>query len=179
MRSAAFIAAFACAALSANAEGSEDPAPQSPPPPCSADVFRQFDFWVGEWEVFTTDEQKAGDNVITVEENGCLLVERWTSAQGGTGQSYNYVDLATNKWRQVWVSAGGTIDYSGGLDENGAMALKGEIAYPGGTTAPFQGVWTLQDDGSVRQHFLQYNAETEEWDDWFIGIYKPKSAKAE
>lgn len=178
MRSTAFIAAFASAAvLSVDTAASQTP-PQTLPP-CSADIFRQFDFWVGEWEVFTPDEQKAGENVITVEENGCLLVERWTSAQGGTGQSYNYVDLATNKWRQIWVSAGGTIDYSGGLNKAGAMALKGEIAYPGGTTAPFKGVWTLQDDGTVRQHFLQYNAETEEWDDWFIGIYKRKSGKAE
>lgn len=149
-------------------------AQQTQTPPCSKDVFRQFDFWAGAWEVFTPNGQKAGENVITIEENGCLLVERWTGASGTTGQSYNYVDLAANRWRQIWVSAGATIDYAGGLTEDGAMALKGEIAYPNGTTAPFSGVWTPQEDGSVRQHFQQYNAETDEWADWFIGIYRKK-----
>ena len=171
---------IAAAALWASAAMAQDEpqggAPGAQTPPCSSERFRAFDFWVGEWDVFTPDGQKAGENVITIEENGCLLLERWTSAQGGTGQSYNYVDLATGKWRQVWVSAGAVIDYEGGLDEDGAMALEGEIAYPNGTTAPFTGVWTLQDDGSVRQHFRQYNAETDEWADWFIGIYRKKAA---
>lgn len=179
MRLLAFIVAVSgAAALFAGGADAQDAQPQAAAP-CSSDMFRQFDFWVGEWEVFTPGGQKAGENAVTIEESGCLLVERWTSAQGNTGQSYNYVDLAANKWRQVWVSAGATIDYSGGLDENGAMALKGEIAYPNGTTAPFTGSWTLQDDGSVRQHFRQYNTETEEWADWFIGVYKRKGEKTE
>ena len=81
------------------------------------------------------------------------------------------------KWRQVWVSGAATIDYAGGLDDDGAMALEGEIAYRNGTTAPFRGVWTLQDDGSVRQHFTQYDAETKQWNDWFIGIYKKSTSE--
>ena len=165
--------AFSIALLYAGAASA-----QQTPAPCASDLFRQFDFWAGAWEVFTPDGQKAGENVITIEEGGCLLVERWTSASGTTGQSYNYVDLATGQWRQIWVSAGATIDYSGGLDENGAMVLKGEIAYPNGTTAPFTGVWTPQNDGSVRQHFQQYNAEADEWADWFIGIYRKKTDSA-
>jgi hypothetical protein len=28
---------------------------QSPPPACSAAEHRQFDFWIGRWEVFTPD----------------------------------------------------------------------------------------------------------------------------
>ena len=55
------------------------------------------------------------------------------------------------------------------------MALEGEIAYRNGTKAPFRGVWTLQEDGSVRQHFTQYDAEADTWNDWFIGIYKRPS----
>ena len=159
-------------ALSATGGSAQEPQT----PPCAAEIFRQFDFWAGAWQVFTPDGQKAGENVITIEENGCLLVERWTSASGATGQSYNYVDLAANQWRQIWVSAGATIDYAGGLNEDGAMVLKGEIAYPNGASAPFTGVWSLEEDGAVRQHFQQYNAETEEWADWFIGIYRKREA---
>lgn len=148
----------------------------APPPGCDAEIYRAFDFWAGEWEVFNTEGKRAGRNSISIEENGCLLVERWQGAGGGTGQSYNFYDPGMEKWRQVWVARGATIDYAGGLNEDGAMVLEGEIAYRNGRTAPFKGTWVLQDDGSVRQHFQQYNAETEKWDDWFIGIYRKEDS---
>ena len=57
------------------------------------------------------------------------------------------------------------------------MKLEGEIAYQtGGTRAPFTGEWSLNADGSVTQHFEQYNPETDAWDDWFTGVYVRKAA---
>lgn len=53
---------------------------------------RQFDFWLGEWLVADAKGTPQGLNRITMAENGCLLVEQWTSATGGTGQSMNYYD---------------------------------------------------------------------------------------
>ncbi|GJL94719.1 MAG: hypothetical protein DHS20C05_11240 [Hyphococcus sp.] len=167
---ALWLSAGSAMAQDANTAGTDAQTP--PPPPCADELFRQFDFWVGEWDVFSTDGSVAGKNIISIEENGCLLVERWTGVQGSTGQSYNFVDLGSKKWRQVWVSPGATIDYEGGLNNNGAMELKGKIAYSNGNTARFKGTWTLQDDGSVRQHFQQYNKDQKKWADWFIGIYK-------
>ncbi|MDZ7626928.1 MAG: hypothetical protein U5J99_00820 [Parvularculaceae bacterium] len=143
--------------------------------PCSDPVFDDFDFWVGEWDVTGADGKFAGTNSITKEEYGCLLVERWTNASGITGQSYNFVDLVTGQWRQVWVSAGATIDYSGGLNEDGAMALEGVIGYPAGTAgsgAQFRGTWTPNKNGTVKQHFQQYDPSKDEWTDWFVGTYK-------
>ncbi len=108
------------------------------------------------------DGSLAGENSISAEEGGCVLVERWTSVSGGTGQSYNFLDPATGKWRQLWISKGATIDYSGGLTESGSMNLEGEIAYQtGGVKAPFTGEWTLNADGSVTQHFAQYNSKAD------------------
>ncbi|MEM9494928.1 MAG: hypothetical protein AAGA09_02900 [Pseudomonadota bacterium] len=153
---------------------------QTPPPnPCEAAPYRAFDFWLGAWEVSTPDGKKAGENVITSEESGCLLVERWTNIQGGTGQSYNFYDPSQEKFRQVWVSKGAVIDYGGGLNDAGAMVMEGEIAYHNGTTAPFRGTWTLEEDGSVTQYFQQFNGETEKWDDWFTGIYRKKKDATE
>jgi len=147
---------------------------QAPPPPCQDEIYRAFDFWLGTWDVTTPSGQTAGVNVISEQENGCLILEEWTSAGGGTGQSYNFYDPGMKKWRQVWVSGGATIDYAGGLNDAGEMVLEGEISNRNGSTAPFRGTWTLQDDGTVKQHFQQYNPETEEWADWFIGIYKKR-----
>ncbi|RFB04631.1 hypothetical protein [Parvularcula marina] len=152
---------------------------QQAPPPCKGAPYDDFDFWVGTWDVHGTNGQLAGRNVITEEENGCLLVERWTNTGGVTGQSYNFYDLETESWRQVWVSGGITINYAGGLNEDGSMALQGTIAYRQDPVAtfPFRGKWTPNEDGTVTQTFHQYNPQTEEWGVWFIGEYSRAEAE--
>ncbi len=140
--------------------------------PCETTEYQAFDFWLGEWQVATPDGQQAGKNSITREEGMCLLVERWQSVQGGTGQSYNFYDPQSGQWRQVWVSQGIIIDISGGLTAEGAMRLEGDIVYHAdGRTAPFVGQWTPNADGTVTQAFTQWDAETETWKPWFTGIY--------
>ena len=147
-------------------------APAPAPPPCEDDIYHAFDFWIGDWDVYDLSGNLVGANSITSEESGCLLIEHWTNTGGGTGQSYNFYDPGTNEWRQIWVSAAGVIDYSGGLTDTGSMLLKGEIRNRGaGGVAPFTGEWTLNADGSVTQHFQQQDPATGEWSDWFIGQY--------
>ncbi|MEJ2084814.1 MAG: hypothetical protein P8Y44_03950 [Acidobacteriota bacterium] len=147
----------------------------APPPTCENDPrYSQFDFWLGTWDVFVGD-QKAGENTITEEEGGCLVLEKWTDVAGGTGQSYNFFNPDTEKWRQVWVSNYMTIDYSGGLTENGSMELVGQITYfHNETTLDFLGRWTLQEDGTVRQYFEQFDEEKGEMVPIFTGIYHRK-----
>jgi hypothetical protein len=54
------------------------------------------------------------------------------------------------------------------------MVLEGDIRYRDGRTAPFKGAWTKQADGSVRQHFEEYDPEKKTWGEWFTGIYRKK-----
>lgn len=142
---------------------------------CESDThFKDFDFWVGNWRV--TDAITGafqGVNKVEKVEGDCLIKEHWTNASGGTGFSINYYNAVTKQWRQVWVAAPGyIIDYTGGLNENGAMVLEGTIQqYAQNTSAPFRGTWTPHIDGTVRQFFEQYDPEKEEWIGWFDGVY--------
>lgn len=164
--------AIALAAGIAGLTAPPAPAQPAPPPGCVQDIHDDFDFWVGRWNVYAPDGGPyQGHNVIEIVEGGCLITENWTGASGSTGQSMNFHDPLAGAWRQVWVSRGAFIDYTGGLDENGAMVLEGEIFYPGnGTRAAFRGSWTPLADGTVCQHFQQQGADGE-WADWFTGIY--------
>lgn len=139
--------------------------------------FADFDFWVGEWEVFSASTNaKAGENVIRKLEGGCMLLESWNGAGGSTGTSLNYYNPVTGEWRQVWVSAGQyAIDIVGGL-RSGSMVLEGSIYNFGGAVWDFRGTWTPNPDGSVRQFFEQYNHDSEEWAPWFDGRYVRKSS---
>jgi hypothetical protein len=174
------LAVTACMILPVEA-GQSTPAPAaSPPPPCDDVVYHQFDFWIGDWNVYDQAGNLAGTNSIQPAEQGCLLIEHWINTGGGTGQSYNFFDPGTGKWRQIWVNAGGVIDYSGGLTDTGSMLLEGEIRNRGGAgMAPFTGEWTLNADGSVTQHFRQQDTETGEWSDWFVGRYVRRDEDAD
>jgi hypothetical protein len=142
--------------------------------PCEhQEKFREFDFWVGEWEVHDANGQLAGRNVIEASHHGCVLVENWTSASGGTGKSINYLDHENGEWVQRWIdSSGGQIEIRGSLTDNG-MQLTGTIHYTAnGTTAPFRGLWTPLPDGRVRQFFEQSDDGGETWHSWFEGFYR-------
>ena len=96
------------------------------PPPCAQGPYRDFDFWVGEWDVKDAAGKPAGVNAITNEQGGCVIVERWKGAQGGTGQSLNYYDPAAKTWKQLWVGLGILLHMEGGMSE-GSMRLEGPL----------------------------------------------------
>ena len=148
---------------------------EKPPETCKTDPrYAEFDFWVGSWDVYV-DGKKAGENIITKEEGDCLVLERWTDAQGNTGQSYNFYNPDTEQWRQVWVSSSVIIDYVGGLTDDGAMELVGEVTYFSNKKAlKFLGRWTSLDDGTVEQYFEQFDEEKGEMVAVFTGIYHRK-----
>lgn len=141
--------------------------------PCAhQEGFRDFDFWIGEWDVHLANGTQAGSNIIKSIERGCALTEHWTGASGGTGMSINYLDKSSGKWVQVWNAANGAqINIRGGLTDDG-MLLEGYIHYvSNGTTAPFRGLWTLLPDGRVRQYFEQLNDDGKTWVSWFEAFY--------
>jgi hypothetical protein len=169
----------ACAALSSvlvaqtpQNSGQAEAAPASRFPCEEQEQFREFDFWIGTWDVHTADGRLAGRNVIESAHRGCVLIENWSGAGGSTGTSMNYFDAAADGWVQVWTDAGGSqITIRGGLTDAG-MLLEGLIHYASsGITAPFRGLWTAQPDGRVRQFFEQSNDGGETWEPWFEGYY--------
>lgn len=149
--------------------------------PCEHnEKFREFDFWIGEWDVHVAGGALAGHNLITSEQRGCYLQEKWTSSTGGTGSSINYLDAASDEWVQIWNDSGGNqIHIRGGLTDEG-MLLEGTIHYVANdTTVPFRGLWTPLDDGRVRQFFEQSNDDGETWVAWFEGFYSRKAVAAD
>jgi len=135
--------------------------------------FSDWDFWVGEWKVYSNDEARThlGDNSVTKHYENCLIKETWVSPGGG-GFSVNYFNPVKSEWRQVWVANGYSIDYVGGLNEQGHMVLQGEIYnYPTNNSSQFRGSWSAEDNGDVIQRFEVHNAETQEWTVWFEGRY--------
>ena len=148
-------------------------ASQQQPPDCTAAVYRQLDFWVGEWDVSLQGRQ-VGTNTITSEEKGCLIHENWRDARGGTGQSFNFYDRQDGKWHQVWVSSNGAVLDLAGSFENGRMLYKGESKRPDGTVVLNELAFSANPDGTVRQHWQVSVDGGKTWNTTWDGLYKRK-----
>ena len=93
--------------------------------PCAYNPLnRQFDFWVGEWDVVTADRaDPAGSSRIELILGDCVIQENWTSGgnAGYEGKSYNIYNPDLHRWEQFWNdNAGGMIHFYGEL-KSGVM----------------------------------------------------------
>jgi tetratricopeptide (TPR) repeat protein len=85
---------------------------------------RQFDFWLGEWDVSTTQGSiPAGTSKIELILEDCVVLENWKSLNNPySGKSYNIYDQALKRWEQYWVdNVGGNIFSHGELLKDGLM----------------------------------------------------------
>ncbi len=95
--------------------------------PCSKPEFRQFDFWIGEWEAFGVNGAKAGESKISIMLDSCVILEEWTSAntQKGLlykGKSFNSYNSATQQWQQTWTdNMGNTTEFLRGGGSDGKI----------------------------------------------------------
>ncbi len=150
-------------------------AAQDQPQPCSASAYRQFDFWLGEWDVTTPQGARAGTNTISRILNGCVLHENWTSASGGSGRSHNIYDLRTGQWHQTWVDASGTLlRLDGGIDAEGKMVMRGETLGSAGETVLNEISWEPLESGQVRQIWRASTDNRGNWQLVFNGLYTKK-----
>lgn len=156
----------------------EEPVPEPVPAgKCEAAEHRQFDFWLGEWNV-TSGDQPAGTNRISSIQNGCVLQEHWQGAGAGgiTGTSFNIYDRATGLWHQTWVDASGTLLQLDGGIVDGAMVLSGERpARTGRGVAQHRISWMPNEDGSVRQLWEASQDGGATWNVIFDGLYRPRT----
>ena len=89
------------------------------------DVYRQFDFYIGQWEVVRANGRKIGNNVVTIDSKGYLITEKWTGVDGSTGTSINFYDPNEEVWKQTWVNGSGRVVRLNGVFEDGAMLFEG------------------------------------------------------
>jgi len=151
------------------AQGDPNPAP---PTQCASAQYRQFDFWVGDWEVRGTDGARLGSNQIEKIQGGCVLQEHWTGASGDTGTSFNIYDFTRDVWHQTWVSRASLLVLEGGL-QGTTMVLEGTTHEAGGREVLNRITWTPVSHDEVTQVW-ETSGDGEQWNVIFHGIYRRK-----
>lgn len=145
----------------------------APAPACVAREYRQFDFWLGEWEVHANGKL-AGRNRIEAILGGCALAEHWEGVGGGRGTSLNAYSVGDRRWHQTWVDAQGVrLAVAGGWDEATAtMTLSGSVPDRQGDLVTHEVSWERRPDGSVRQRWRASRDQGVTWSGVFDGIYR-------
>jgi hypothetical protein len=154
-------------------------APVLTAPPCDTPPHHQFDFWVGEWQVFdaSTNQLVALDRVEK-HSQGCIVQQNMnfvTDLYRRPGATYRLAGISVNRydgeaWLELWAdNQWGAIAMRGSLDEHGAMVFKSIVP---SRNRDLKIVWEPQADGSVR--ILQYvtPAGTENWQKYGDLIYR-------
>jgi hypothetical protein len=151
------------------------PPPTPRPSPCrSRPEYRQFDFWVGEWDVTNPRGQQAGTNSVQLILGDCVVFENWTGARGSSGKSFNVYNAAKGKWQQTWVdNSGGVLELTGDYKDD-QMRFTGETKGAGGKVTLERLTFTRLGDGRVRQFWEQSADGGRTWTVVFDGTYVRK-----
>ena len=139
--------------------------------PCFAPEYRQFDFWLGDWDSldFGTSVEDARVRVKPILD-GCVIHEDYQSVDGHKGESFSIYDASRKVWHQTWVTNRGTLLVIEGKFESGEMVLSG-IDHQNGD-AIVRGVWKPV-QGGVRETAVRSRDGGKTWKSWFDLMFRP------
>lgn len=134
---------------------------------------RQFDFWLGTWNVRQPDGSAAGRNRIERLFEDCGLAEHWEGAGGLRGASYSAFDAVRGAWHQTWIDSSGSVLLLDGGMRGDAMVLEGTTASDADGPLRHRITWSVVDAGGdeLRQHWEVSRDEGATWTTAFDGRY--------
>ena len=142
--------------------------------PCKASPeFRQFDFWIGEWDVKNPQGVPSGSSSIQLMLGQCVIFENWSGGGGSNGKSFNIYDTNDKKWHQTYVDDKGTFTHYIGSLINGEMVITADTMI-GGKRTFAKMTFSKMPNGDVRQHGENSIDEGKTWTTSFDLTYSRK-----
>ena len=140
---------------------------------CTAPQYRQFDFWIGNWDAFDfeTGERDAHVRVTRILD-GCALHEQYAGSDGHLGESFTIYDASRKVWHQTWVTNRGELLTIEGTYQDGTMVLAGASLDPEGQEKRVRGTWK-QVKGGVREMAVTSSDGGKTWKPWFDLLFRP------
>lgn len=149
-------------------------------PPCETALHHQFDFWLGDWQVFdSATSALMGFDHIEKHLKGCAIVERltWLSdafSRPKLGYRPTGVGISAvqgGAWVMLWTDTyGGTWLGRGSRQPDGSMMFTSTTAESGRYT---RGVWLRNPDGTVRNIGYQSVDGKTNWAQSYNWLYRP------
>ncbi len=142
------------------------------PSACSAPEYRQFDFWVGDWDTFEAGSGAKDAHVrVDLILDGCVLHEDYQGTNGSKGESFSIYDASRKVWHQTWVTNRGRLLMIEGKFQNGEMVLSGVDHGTAGEERRIRGVWKPA-NGGVRETAVISSDGGKTWKPWFDLMFR-------
>jgi hypothetical protein len=143
--------------------------------PCKASPnFRQFDFWIGEWDAKNVQGVTVGSSSIQLILGQCVIFENWTTPVS-SGKSFNIFDTRDNKWHQNWVDDRGTYAHYIGELKDGKMVYVSDTVKNGVKTLAKM-TFSKLPGGDVRQFGESSADDGKTWTTTFDFTYVRKKS---
>jgi ketosteroid isomerase-like protein len=144
---------------------------------CTAAEYRQFDFWIGDWDVFDVDSPGKQVARVRVDRilDGCVLREDYQDTDGHKGQSFTIYDAPRKVWHQSWVTNRGQLLQLDGRLEASEILLSAVERTNAGKERQIRGTWRPV-EGGVRESAVTSMDGGTTWVPWFDLLFKPHEA---
>jgi hypothetical protein len=168
--------------LSHTARSSDESPPSEKLPrfvPCADPAYRQFDFWIGNWDVFDAERPTVvlAHARVDLILNGCVLHEVYEGIDGHKGESFSIYDATRKTWHQSWVNDRGYLLTIEGRFQGGSMILQGVDHLPNGNPRQVRGEWRAAGRGA-REAAARSTDGGVSWSPWFDIIFLPRKPTA-
>jgi len=141
---------------------------------CQTKEYLAFDFWLGNWQVTTASDKIIRHNKITKINNGCTLLEEYSTPSGYIGKSLNIFNKGTQKWHQTWTDSTGLLLQLTGNMIGKSMVMTGQTIDANNNKIINRITWTPMVEGSVRQFWQTSLDNGKTWQTAFDGLYTKK-----
>lgn len=170
-------AAFLIAGVACAQAQTQTPPSEPAQPNCAAPEHRAMDFWLGEWRVFQTgSDRPAGLSTISAADEGCTVTEYYRMPRFNySGRSLNIYSEPARHWEQFWVDSTGDVTHFVGnpIAGGGMQMTAADDVDPDDPTPTWRRItWTLNADGSVRQHGEKSADRGRTWSDRYDFTYR-------
>lgn len=154
-------------------------AADAPKTGCTNTENHQFDFWMGDWDVFDVDAPATLVARVQVDRilGGCVLRENYRDTEGHMGQSFTVYDAPRRNWHQSWVTNRGQLLLLDGGLRDGAIVLTAMEHIADGSDRRVQGTWKAV-TGGVRETAVRSTDGGSTWTPWFDLMFRPHAASS-
>lgn len=140
---------------------------------CTAPEYRQFDFWIGDWDTFEVgaSNKLVARNRVTSILDGCALLEVYEQRDGLHGQSFTIYDTTRKVWHQSWVTNRGQLLTLEGRMDGDRLILTGSDRGSDGKAKLIRGVWKRV-EGGVRETAETSSDDGRTWKPLFDIVFR-------
>lgn len=144
---------------------------------CNSPEYHQFDFWIGDWDVFDTSTHERSAHVrVEPILDGCALREQYEDLNGMRGESLSSYGPGTRKWQQTWLTNRGQLLIIHGARQGEQMKFTGAFQGGSGNDPLVRASW-IPTQGEVRETASRSIDGGKNWTPWFDLTFRPRKER--